>query len=131
MAGTVGYHIQVQTGQYTGRRVTNSRFQFLGTQGEHFLRFLIGGKSLFFKKRFMVDVSFEPTTNSSSPFDDAICRGSSQLGYRTVKVNQSPTAQTTASLVTRTLVGHEIECSSAPVCISTLYRYIRTFFIQP
>ena len=29
----------------------------------------------------MVDVRFELTTSSSSPFDDAICEGFSPLGY--------------------------------------------------
>ena len=33
------------------------------------------------KSVFMVDVRFELTTSSSSPFDGAMCQGISPLGY--------------------------------------------------
>ena len=41
--------IEVQAG-YTGQRVTSTRFQFLGTQGEYFLWVQHGEVKLFFKK---------------------------------------------------------------------------------
>ena len=63
------WDIQVQTG-YTGRRVTNSRFQFLGTQGEYF-QVRHGEVQLFFKEGlFWRVVRFELATEK--PCSDVV-----------------------------------------------------------
>ena len=54
--------VQAQTG-YTGWRVTNSRFQFLGPQGEYLLDYWREKIHFSLKSIFMVDVRFELTTN--------------------------------------------------------------------
>ena len=64
--------IQVQT-QYTGRHATNSRFQFLGAQGEYLSVSWHEETRFSLKSVLMVNVTFELTTSTSSPFDDATC----------------------------------------------------------
>ena len=64
--------IQFQTG-YTGRCVFNSRLQILGTEGEYSSASCHEGINFSLKSIFMMDVSFEVMTSSSSPADDAIC----------------------------------------------------------
>ena len=64
---------------FTGRRATNTRFQFLGIR-KYFSD--SGREEIHFslKSDIMVDVRFELTTNDSCPAVDAICEGRSPLG---------------------------------------------------
>ena len=58
---------------HTGRRATNSRFQFMGAQGEYLAESWHEEIHFSFRSVVLVDVMFELTTNTSRPADDAIC----------------------------------------------------------
>ena len=59
--------IQVQTG-CTGRRVTNSRFQFMGAQGEYFAGSTYVGKFNYSLKRLMMEDGETRTRNPKAMF---------------------------------------------------------------
>ena len=58
--------IQVQTG-YTGRRVTNSPFQFLGTQGDYFSASAWGTSTFLKKYRVLMVEGGEIRTRGPKP----------------------------------------------------------------
>ena len=71
--GTAGYSGPDRIYIRTGRRVTSSRLQLLGAQGQNLSGAWHEENLASSKSVFMVDVRFKLTTSSSSPADDAIC----------------------------------------------------------